>query len=151
AQAKLAGAELKGVDVSGAILDPGALAQGKDSGDVQGAPGGPVSPEDIKEILRLHQLWLDSRGAEGQRAVLSERDLSGCDLRKAKLALAVLARAVLRGADLTEASLADLREARLDRADLRGAKLIRAHLSGATLMRANLMPLENVGDRKYDF
>jgi uncharacterized protein YjbI with pentapeptide repeats len=149
---------LTGVDVSGAIFDRAALAGAIGAEDLQGATLRHVSTVEFAEILRLHQVWLDSRGTQGQRATLSECDLSGFDLRRTKLALAVLARAVLRGADLSEASLvmcdlsyADLREARLDRADMRGAKLVRAHIGGASLLYTNLAPLENVGDRKYDF
>ena len=68
----------------------------------------------LKEILRLHKLWLKG-SPEGVRANLHGADLRGADLRGADLS----------GADLSGASLSG--------ADLSGAILHGASLSGADL------------------
>ena len=71
-----------------------------------------MNTDELKEVLRMHQLWLDNDPA-GEMA-----DLSWADLRWANLC----------GADLREA---DLRWANLCGADLGGADLRRADLRGA--------------------
>ena len=83
----------------------------------------------IKGILEKHQKWLNGE-AGGERANLSEADLSGANLSWANL----------RNADLSEA---DLSGADLRGADLSGANLRGANLSGANLRGANLSGAEN--------
>ncbi len=109
-----------------------------------------ISESELREILKKHQEWLVSGGKEGERADLSDADLSGADLsyanlRGAKLIGANLREAKLIGANLREAKLsrakligANLREAKLIGANLREAKLSEANLSGANLSGANL-------------
>jgi hypothetical protein len=79
---------------------------------------------EIKEILRLHGLWLDGEEG-GARANLTRANLTGADLTGADLT----------GADLTDANLtgADLTGANLTGADLTGADLTGANLTGADL------------------
>lgn len=71
--------------------------------------------EKIKEILRLHKLWLDGdtqgRHADLRYADLRDADLHGADLRHANLHDADLHGADLHGADL---HYANLRHANLD-------------------------------------
>ncbi len=67
------------------------------------------TPDELKEILRLHKLWLDN-DKNGIRANLSRADLSRANLSRADLS----------GADLS------------------GANLSRANLSWADLSRADL-------------
>jgi hypothetical protein len=93
-----------------------------------------MNPEQIKEILNLHQKWLTNE-PDGVRADLSGADLSGADLSEADLSGANLRGADLRGADLRGA---DLHRADLRGADLRGANLHRANLHRADLSEANL-------------
>jgi hypothetical protein len=98
-----------------------------------------VSKAELKVKLELHLKWLkDKKG--GERADLSEANLSRADLSEANLSRADLSWADLSWADLSEADLsrADLRAANLSRADLRAANLSRADLSGADLSEANL-------------
>jgi uncharacterized protein YjbI with pentapeptide repeats len=87
----------------------------------------------LKEILMLHQLWLDGRN-DGVRADLHGADLSSANLDRANLAGADLSGADLGGAYLYRANLggANLREANLHEANLTGA-----NLSGADLHKAN--------------
>lgn len=95
----------------------------------------PLLEKEKDEILRLHALWLSSEGAEGERADLSNRDLSRIDLHGENLT-----RACLHGADLQMASMsgASLQEADLSNTDLRDASLFRADLRGANLRGADL-------------
>ena len=67
------------------------------------------APTNLKEVLRLHTLWLND-GEIGERA-----DLEGANLEGANLEGANLREANLVGADLRRA---DLREANLEMADL---------------------------------
>ena len=100
-----------------------------------------IDQETLSAILKEHLLWLDSRGKNGERADLSNKNLRGSDLRGADLFRADLRGADLRGADLIRADLrgADLFRANLFRADLEGANLEGANLEGANLEGANLV------------
>jgi hypothetical protein len=106
----------------------------------------PTYTRELDEILRLHQLWLDSNGEDGQRADLRDVDLRGVNLRGADLMGADLRDANLVGAILRDAILvgvnlrrADLRRADLRRADLRRADLRRADLRDAILVGADFI------------
>ena len=88
----------------------------------------------IKEILEKHKKWLNAEDG-GERANLSDADLSDADLSGANLRGADLSYADLRGADL---SYANLRGANLRVADLRDANLSGANLSYADLRGADL-------------
>ena len=83
----------------------------------------------LKEVLRLHTLWLND-GEIGERADLRWANLVGADLREADLRWANLRWANLRWANLEGA---DLREANLEMADLRRANLREANLEMADL------------------
>jgi uncharacterized protein YjbI with pentapeptide repeats len=110
---------------------------------------GPLSTDQLKQILDDHRAWLESGGEKGAKADLSHAEIEGAlwraDLREADLSYASLRgvdldhaqlqRADLRHADMTGASLwqANLRDADLRSASLRGAKLDHADLTGADL------------------
>ena len=85
------------------------------------------APTNLKEVLRLHALWLNDWEI-GERADLRETKLVGADLREANLV-----GAVLEGANLREANLvgANLRWAVLEGANLREADLREADLDYA--------------------
>ena len=99
-----------------------------------------ISKEELAEMLREHEKWLDSNGEEGKCAYLSRANLSGADLSGANLLGADLSGAILFGADLSEANLsgANLSGANLSRAILSRANLSEANLSGANLSGADL-------------
>ena len=104
-----------------------------------------ISKEELAEMLREHEKWLDSNGEEGKCAYLSRANLSGADLSGANLSgadlfCANLFRANLSGADLSGADLsrAYLSETDLSGADLSGASLSESNLSEANLSGANL-------------
>ena len=105
-------------------------------------PAGPtLSKTELDLQLAAHKQWLESRGAQGQRADFSGRSLAGMDLQGADLRQAILNNVNLEGATLADAKLqsADLRLATLLNADLANADLTEAHglafhnLAGADL------------------
>ena len=99
-----------------------------------------MTNEEIKEVLTLHQVWLDSDRTKGKRADLRYADLRKADLSEANLYGADLREADLWGSNLNGAKLngADLREACLYGADLREANLYIAKLNGADLRGAKV-------------
>lgn len=101
----------------------------------------------LDEILSKHKKWVESGGADGERA----------DLRKAILQEADLHDVNLQGADLEEAHLsvadlmrANLRLANLKRADLWMADMKEAILQGAELQGANLSGVTNLTQKQID-
>ena len=99
-----------------------------------------VSQEELRGILELHKLWLETEGKEGAQA-----DVSYCDLSNADLTYAVLTNANLRYANVSNANLkyanltyADLRYSNVSNANLRYANLTNANLTNANLSDTNL-------------
>lgn len=92
--------------------------------------GADVAKFDVAAIVAAHLSWLQTQGADGQRANVQGMDLAGADLART-----VLANATFRESDLSDSSLA---EARLDGGDFRYAKLDAANLQGANLGVAQL-------------
>jgi uncharacterized protein YjbI with pentapeptide repeats len=88
-----------------------------------------------EERYKAHQLWIETDRKKGERL-----DLSGANLRDAKLCDSNLKFANLSGADLSDTNLrrADLSGANLSGANLFGADLADANLRGANLSNANL-------------
>ena len=63
-----------------------------------------ITTEELKEILRKHELWLDN-DSQGEKANLREADLNGADLYGTDLYRVNLSGAYLGGADLGGAYL----------------------------------------------
>ena len=102
--------------------------------------GGLMNSNEMNKILEQHEIWIFSRGKNGEKAdlknaKLGDAELSGVNLRSANLRGADLGSVDLRGADLNDA---DLRGANLRGSNLRGADLRGANLRGADLREANL-------------
>ena len=124
-----------------------------------------ISREELNEILKNHELWLQGKGGECadlsntnlryddlrfanlENADLSDADLKNANLRYANLKLANLKHANLKYADLSDVNLryadlsdADSRGANLSDADLRHTDLSDANLSDANLkdVKANI-------------
>lgn len=113
------------------------------------------SASEIVMKLGWHEVWVQTGGRKGSRAVLVQFDLSKRPLARARLPLAILAGAKLHATDLNGAGLAvsdlggaDLSSASMVAADLRGANLENANLDEADLSRARLSPLRHVGDTR---
>jgi hypothetical protein len=89
-----------------------------------------MKTSELNKTLERHQLWIETKGVQGERA----------DLRVANLTYANLEGANLRDAFLRDANLEDanLKDANLRRASLYAANLTGANLTGANLTRANL-------------
>jgi len=99
----------------------------------------------IKKILDDHNLWLETNGQDGRRAILNKTvlrriDLSGSNLSRAVLCNVDLSRAILRGVNLSGSNLsgANLSGSNLSGANLSGSNLSGANLSGSDLSVANL-------------
>jgi hypothetical protein len=101
--------------------------------------------EDLREILRLHEAWMNSvldpkRETGSGRANLKGANLQGFDIRYQNLSCADLREANLIGANLEGANLvsAKLQGANLQGANLKNAKLRRAQLDHADLRDADM-------------
>ncbi len=90
-----------------------------------------MSPEEIKEILDKHQLWLHDKEG-GERADLSYCNLSGCDLSGSNLRYCNLRYCNLRGCNLRGCNLSgsNLRGSNLSGSNLRGCNLSGCDLRG---------------------
>lgn len=111
------------------------------------------SANEIVMKLGWHEVWVQTGGRKGSRAVLVQFDLSKRPLAKARLPLAILAGAKLHATNLNGAGLAvsdlggaDLSSASMVAADLRGANLENANLDEADLSGAHLSPLRPIGN-----
>lgn len=93
-----------------------------------------MTPEQLKEVLRLHALWL-SGDVGGKRADLSGANLGGADLTGVILSGANLACA---GLSDTKLCVADLSKANLIGATLRGADMRDADLRGADMRAVDM-------------
>ena len=89
----------------------------------------------LEERLALHKEWLDSHGAEGQKADLRKGNFDDTELISVSLRHADLQDISLKAADLL---LADLRDACLVRANFSEACLVGTNLEGANLEGASL-------------
>ena len=104
-----------------------------------------VNGRSLKDILDLHELFLISKGKEGERANLEYVNLEGANLEYANLKYAILYNTNLEDANLEGANLfnaylkgANLFNAYLNYANLECANLYNANLKYANLYNANL-------------
>jgi uncharacterized protein YjbI with pentapeptide repeats len=131
---------------------PVAIEKSRPAEESRPAPPAPIPPEPpaevskellhavsseyaIEEKLASHKEWLETRGATGRKAELSDAKLEGIELIGVSLRYADLHDADLKASDLL---LADLRDACLVRANLEEACLVGANLEGANLEGASL-------------
>jgi len=122
-------------------LESTAESEGSDSGTFEGRPRRTsLVFGDLPGMLQAHRRWIESDGAEGQRADLQQGFLYQAKLSQALLANANAQEAYLSEADLAGSNLeqANLAAAILERANLEGANLRGANLAGADLSGANL-------------
>lgn len=95
-----------------------------------------INTETLKEILKEHSLWLETRYSseiKGKRAELNGVDLYGMNLSGVNLSEAYLSLADLSGSNLIGANL---KRTYLNGANLNGVDLYRANLKGAYLYEA---------------
>lgn len=103
------------------------------------------SEEELRDILRLHEAWMNSvldpkRETSSGRANLRGANLQGFDIRYQNLSCADLREANLMGTNLEGANLvsAKLQGANLQGANLKNAKFRRAQLDHADLRDADM-------------
>ena len=99
-----------------------------------------MKTSELNKTLERHQLWIETKGVQGERADLRVANLMNANLRGANLLGAYLRDANLEDAILGGANLsgAKLQDANLSGANLEDAILGGANLEGANLTRANL-------------
>ena len=93
------------------------VANGKDGESTTNLERSRPSTEELEKILFAHETWLETKEVQGERADLSDVDLSGKDLRERNLRRAYFRGSILRHAHLDRA---DLRESNFNLADLEG-------------------------------
>lgn len=98
-----------------------------------------MTQKELDEVLRLHKMWLNGKEG-GQRAILRERNLSGCnlsgfDLNGCDLSDCNLSTCDFMGCDLTTC---DFRRSVMIRCDLSNCNLSGCDLSGCDLYGADL-------------
>ena len=106
-------------------------------------------PAPIEELLRSHELWLETSGQQGKQLDISKYDLrTGVKFQRARLTMMRAVSSILYGVNLTEAQLqaadlrdADLRNTNLQFADMRGGRIAGAQFNNANLHGVNLQPL----------
>lgn len=98
---------------------------------------------ELKEILRAHAQWIESKGSQGKCADFTGADLTAmtlidADLADAKFTRAILARAKLVRTNFARANmaLADFRESIIDNSLFHGANLTGSRFDKATLTHA---------------
>jgi uncharacterized protein YjbI with pentapeptide repeats len=153
--ANLSGANLGAADLSdcvlknvnmrdailvGAVIDFSKLVNVDMSGALTDKPAGKILDQmavPLKELLRRHKLWLDSKGALGARL-----DLSGFDLRREALppmqdaAMLIAKNSVWFGQSLVQAHM---EAAQFEKSDLRNCDFKFANLRGSIFTGANLI------------
>lgn len=105
----------------------------------------PVTADELAALLAGHRQWLESKGQNGSRAVLINRDLrglvlDGAEMARARLELCDLRSVSLEGARITGARFgdSDLGRARLVGCDGDGASFFRCHAPQASFANARL-------------
>jgi len=116
-------------------------SEGKNLGN-----GSKITETEIRQIVKLHEQWLNSNGMKGIRANLSNADLSAIDFGKihpleedmagGKLVGLNLTKANLSGANLTRSNLQCVN---FSEANFSHANLTEANLAGANLTKCNLV------------
>jgi uncharacterized protein YjbI with pentapeptide repeats len=93
------------------------------------------SAAQIGDVVKAHERWVETSGAEGERADFTGIDLSGMDFSGRNLSAALFVCSRLRSVQFSRAilDLADFTEA-----DLTAAKMMNADLKGANFTHAIL-------------
>jgi uncharacterized protein YjbI with pentapeptide repeats len=156
-RADLSGANLKGVNLSGANLYRADLRGTNLCGT--NLIGANLKRADLRRtdlrktsVSGANYSWMDLSGTNFRKANLCGVDLRGLDLRGMDFSYANLSRANLIQADLRKADLSgvNLSKANLCRADLRGANLSGTDLCETNLSGANLHET-NLDEAKHDY
>jgi uncharacterized protein YjbI with pentapeptide repeats len=151
-QCEIRDVSLKGANLAGTLIDFSNLVNVDMSGALTDKPVG-MTTDDMRkpldEIIRSHQLWLKTQGAEGQKL-----DLSGYDMRNAPplmgadMTMLTAENSIWYGLDLSRINLqashlngSDFRNVNFAGADLRGSHFQNGNLVGAKFLKARMEPL----------
>lgn len=141
--------------VAGLVIPVFAFADSPVGWDGKLGNGSKITESEVRQIIKLHEQWLDSNGLKGVRADFSNADLSsidfekihpleedmvegrlvGLNLAKANLSCVNLTRVNIQCVNFSEANLA---HANLTEANLAGANLTKCNLAYANLYKTNL-------------
>jgi uncharacterized protein YjbI with pentapeptide repeats len=153
----MSGADLRGASLRNAVLVNAILKEIETDGtDMTGVltgsdAGRPLEtlPAPFHELIRRHELWATTDGAEGEPLDVSSYDLRKVEgLPRRQLSALVGLHTIFYGMNLDGVALqaaqlegADMRACRLSNSDLRGINLKGARLNYADLRDCNLGPL----------
>jgi Uncharacterized low-complexity proteins len=138
---------LEGADLTAAILETARIKR-TDINKARLSREFENLDDDLRDILRDHNQWIESLGRIGVRADLSRYDLTEAGLEGAELSAALMSLSLLRQGNLNKANLAmaDLSasnapDVMAKSADLRGVSFAEANLRNAKFDRADCSPL----------
>ena len=149
---ELKNVSLRGANLAGAKMDLTNLESVDMTGALSDKAAGPTIEEmdvPIEQLLAMHKLWLESKGAAGKRL-----DLTGYDLRSMKMArrvdltMFIADKTVWYEQDFTKAVMAvgrfreaDMRSCLFIDADCRGGDFTGANMARCRFAKARLEPL----------
>ena len=150
---------LRGANLVGVKMDVSGLVNVDMSGALTDKPMGMTIAElkiPLEELVGAHKLWLESKGANGQRM-----DLQGYDLRsiphfgRVDLTMFLAEESVWQGFDFSRMNIqasrfgkSDLRACSFDAADMRGSHFHKTNMVGSKLRKAFLNPLMLEGSNR---
>ncbi|MDD5587378.1 MAG: pentapeptide repeat-containing protein [Alphaproteobacteria bacterium] len=157
-QCELRDVKLRDANLTGALIDFTGLVNVDLKGALTDKPMGLTTdqlPMTFDEMLKLHQVWLKSKGAEGQQLNLTGYDLRNApSLVGANLTMLAGEKAIWYGLDLSQCNLqaaqlsgGDFRNCNFTSADLRGSAFRKCNMVSAKFMRARFEPLVLEGNR----
>lgn len=157
-QCELKDVNLRGANLTGVLMDFSNLVNVDMAGALTDQPMGQTidkQPIPLEELIKLHQVWLKTQGADGQKLDLSDHDLrSAPSLVGANLTMLTAERTVWYGRDLSNISLqaallrgGDFRHCNMTQGDFRGTNFSNANMVGAKFIKAHFEPLYFEGGR----
>ena len=143
---------LREANLSGALINYSELVNVDLDGALTEAPVGKTHQEltiPLEEMVRQHQIWLKTHGAQGKRMDLSGLDMRGApSLNGADLTMMVAENTIWYGHDLMHVNLqasqfrgSDLRNCDFSTSDLRGSDFSHAKMVGANFHKVRFEPL----------
>jgi len=152
-QCEIRDVSLRGANLTGTLIDFSNLKNVDMTGALTDRPSGLTPdklPMSLEELIRLHQLWLKTKGAEGQKLDLSNHDMRNAPpLVGANLTMLTAENSIWYGLDLSQINLqashlneSDFRNCNFAGADLRGSVFQKCNMVGARFVRARLEPLQ---------
>ncbi len=144
---------LRGANLTGTLIDFSNLVNVDMTGALTDQPVGLTTdklPMSLDEMIKQHQLWLKTKGAEGAKLDLSGHDMrNATSLVGANMTMLTAENSVWYGLDLNQINLqashlseSDFRSCNFAAADLRGSIFQKCTMVGAKFVRARLEPLQ---------